>query len=123
MTRLRSLPGFGLLLALVLIVAGAISATHLLPERQRAAEAFALALIGAQPGDLCGPDGAHGAHEAHHGGGCPFCHKLPEPGRLSAPDRVRILSLPYRPDDARDLVAGPQQALPHIPVRGPPRSA
>ena len=117
MTRLRLLPLTGLVFAALLVVLSVVSAWQMAPDRDRLErEAFAIAQ-GLTADELCGLTGDGQDHDHP----CPFCHKLPEPGRLSVPDRILLLSMPYRPVRVRDLVRGPQHILPHVSVRGPPR--
>ncbi|WP_138466951.1 DUF2946 family protein [Poseidonocella sp. HB161398] len=126
MIRLRTPALAGFLFAALLVALSVLSAAQMGPDRDRLERQALMSATGAAMEELCGTaEGhGHGGHDSHdHGRGCPFCHKLPGVDRLTAPDRVILLSLPYRPSGLPDLVSGPQHLLPHVSVRAPPRAA
>ncbi len=120
MSRRRLFPLFGLLLAVALVVSGALSARQMGPDRETMMAEAALLSMGATLADLCegGGDAGHA-----HGHDCPFCHKLPEAqaaGFAVAETRVVHDSFVIR---ARDLVHGPQTFGADRTARAPPHFA
>lgn len=101
--------------AVLLAVFGAVSAHHMGPPSEEAVAVAELRALGITADDLCGTEAAgHGWH-------CPFCHKLPDAPRLTAPDAVQRLARVI-PDSRGDhLLRGPQHIASHVTTRGPPR--
>ncbi|MCO6384013.1 hypothetical protein [Oceanicola sp. 502str15] len=101
--------------ALMLAVMGAVSAHHMGPPSEAAIEAAEISALGFEVDDLCGEMALGGAYH------CPFCHKLPEPPRLAAPDAVDRLARVILEQRGTDLLRGPQHIADHVTTRAPPR--
>ena len=100
--------------AFVLAAFSVVSAFHMAPDLQASAQAAQLEALGLDATDICGPGDASHEHE------CPFCHKLPNPPRLSAPSPDRNLHVVWLANKATSLVFGAQQPRDQHEVRAPP---
>ena len=109
---------FGLLLAVTLVVSGALSARQMGPDRDKMMAEASLAALGGSLADLCQTDG--GPAHVHD---CPFCHKLPEAQSMAfTPAASRVVHR-FVANLSPDLVTGPQTHGLHRTARAPPRTA
>ncbi|WP_139218740.1 hypothetical protein [Roseivivax halotolerans] len=105
-----------LLAACLFAVLSAVSAHQMAPDREAMERQAALLAMGETLDALCGlsDDGAE-----HH---CPFCHKLPDAPRITAPDNAARITRVIAHHLGQDLVVGPQDIRAHAAPRAPPRS-
>lgn len=86
------------------------------PDREALEREAALQAMGASLEEFCG------TKEDGHDHRCPFCHKLPDAPRVSAPDNGARITRVIEHWVGRDLVVGPQDVRIHASPRAPPRS-
>lgn len=103
------------LVAALFAVLSVLSAQEMAPDREVVARQAALLAVGAPLDEFCGP-GADG--QEHR---CPFCHKLPEPPCMAAPDNGERIARVIVHRIGHDLVSGPQDIRVHAAPRAPPR--
>lgn len=117
MIRRMGLPLFQYAAALLLMVAGVLSAAHTAPDKSEPSrQAFVLA-TGGSYADICADSmGEAGVH-------CPFCHLTAAPPPCGVPDRQIALWFGEVDRPSGDLVLGPQHIGRHVSARAPPRRA
>ncbi len=101
-------------LVLTLILAGAVSAALMSPDRDAAARTASLAALGAASSDLCLASEGAADHR------CPFCHLLPDPPWIRAAQAVALVLPGAEVPSSADLVHGPRALRGDRPVRAPP---
>lgn len=104
-----------ILLAGLLAVMGAVSAHRMAPDRAALELQADLQALDASVQDICHPGEDDDGHR------CPFCHKLPEPPRLAAPENGARIVCVRPPRAGRDLVVGPRDVHAEACPRAPPR--
>lgn len=82
---------FALLLGFCLCVSSVGSAALMAPDRTSIARAVHVMNFGPAEADFCDDHAGHAGHEHN----CPFCHALPDPPQLTAPD----LSVAFMPHE------------------------
>lgn len=110
---------FALLLGFCLAVSSVSSAALMAPDRASIAMAVHTMTFGSAASDFCDDHAGHGGH-AHN---CPFCHALPDPPQIIAPD-LYIAFVPHEVwRQAKALRRAAQARNINHSTRAPPRIA
>ncbi|RVV98126.1 hypothetical protein EKE94_11790 [Mesobaculum littorinae] len=115
MTRQAARSILTFLMVAVLVAVSVVSASLMAPDRETLERQAVARALGTPIAEFCG------VTEDGHDHRCPFCHKLPDPPRLTAPDAGRRITRVIVDRLGRDLVVGHRHLRPQAAPRAPPR--